>query len=107
MYKKNIGTLGEKFVADYLSVKGYSILAMDYRLKFGQVDIIARDYRGIHFIEVKTRSGTKYGRPAEAVDRRKLDHIRNVASFYMKANKVDEPIIIDVVEVLVNHIEGV
>ena len=107
MYKRNVGRLGEQFAAEYLIAKGYSILATDYRLKFGQVDIIARDYRGIHFIEVKTRSGTRYGRPAEAVDQNKLRHIRNVASYYMTANKVDEPIIIDVMEILVNHIEGV
>ena len=107
MNKKRLGELGEEFAANYLSTKGYSILAKDYRLKFGQVDIIARDDRGIHFVEVKTRTSSKFGRPAEAVDKKKLDHIRNVASFYMKVNRIDEPVIIDIVEVFVNQIEGV
>jgi len=107
MYKKSIGNAGEAFALEYLKSKGYEILATDYRLKFGQVDIIARDEWGIHFVEVKTRSGTKFGRPSEAVDAAKLKHIRNVASFYIRANKVDEPVLIDVIEIVVNHIEGV
>ena len=107
MYKKSLGNAGEAFALEYLKSKGYEILATDYRLKIGQVDIIARDEWGIHFIEVKTRSGNRFGRPAEAVDERKLKHIRNVALFYMKANKVDEPVLIDVIEIVINHIEGV
>ena len=107
MYKKRVGKAGEEFAAEYLKSKGYEILEMDYRLKFGQVDIIARDEWGIHFVEVKTRSGTKFGRPAEAVDTSKLQHIRNVAAFYIKTKKVDAPVMIDVIEIVVNHMEGV
>ena len=107
MYKKRIGEHGEEFAAQYLIAKGFEILETDYRLKFGQIDIIARDKRGIHFVEVKTRSSTRYGRPAEAIDEKKLNHIRNAASFYIRSKKVREPVLIDVIEVLVNHIEGV
>lgn len=107
MYKNSIGNAGEDFAAEYLKSKGYEILERDYRLKIGQVDIIARDEWGIHFVEVKTRSGTKFGRPAEAVDEKKLQHIKNVATFYIRAKRVDEPVLIDVIEIVINHIEGV
>lgn len=107
MQKKKLGDLGEAFAAEFLKSKGFKILETDYRLKIGQVDIIARDEWGIHFVEVKTRSSIKYGRPADAVDQRKLAHISNVAAFYMKTKHIDEPVLIDVIEVLVNHIEGV
>ncbi len=107
MYKKNIGNAGESFAVEYLKAKGYDIIATDYRLKIGQVDVIARNEWGLHFIEVKTRSSARFGRPAEAVDRNKLAHIRNVAAFYMREHKVDGPVSIDVIEILVNHIEGV
>ena len=107
MYKKRIGDYGEKFAVGFLEAKGYEILERDFRTKFGQVDVIARNTRVIHFIEVKTRSSVKYGRPAEAVNQNKINHIRNVAMFYIKTRRIKEPVIIDVMEILVNHIEGV
>lgn len=107
MYKKALGKAGETFAVEYLEAKGYRIIETDYKLKFSQIDIIARDEWGVHFIEVKTRSDTGFGRPAEAVDKKKLHHIRNGAEFYIRKNKIDEPVIIDVFEILVNHIEGV
>lgn len=107
MYKKIIGEAGEKFCEKYLTAKGFRVLKMDYRLKCGQIDIIARDQRGIHFIEVKTRTSDRFGRPALAVTEEKLKHIRNTAQVYMRENNVDEPIYIDVMEIVVNMIEGV
>ena len=104
MYKKNIGTLGENFVADYLSAKGYSILKVDYRLKFGQVDIIARDDKYLCFIEVKFRNDPKYGEPQEAVNRSKQKHICNVSKFYLysKYKSFDVPVRYDVIAVSPN-----
>ena len=107
MYKKKLGDAGEAFAEWYLRAKGFRIIETDYKLKLGQVDIIAQDEWGLHFIEVKTRTGTEYGMAAEAVDRKKLNHIRNVASFYIREKRVDIPVMIDVIEVYVNHIEGV
>lgn len=107
MNKQLLGLAGERFASNYLISKGFNIVKTDYRSKCGQIDIIARNERGIHFIEVKTRSSDRFGRPVEAVTERKLLHIKNAASVFIKAFKVEEPVFFDVIEIMVNHIEGV
>lgn len=61
MAKHNqIGSLGESIAAKWLTGKGYTIISTNYRLKWGEIDIIARssEYKvsRIHFVEVKTVS---------------------------------------------------
>jgi len=79
-----LGNLGESAAADYLSNTGYDILERKYRLKIGEIDIIAKKDNVIVFIEVKTRRSTKYGSPAEAVTYRKQQKIMNTALCYLK-----------------------
>jgi Holliday junction resolvase-like predicted endonuclease len=53
-----VGEIGEKCAAEYLSSKGWQILTKNYRLKFGEIDIVAKDPLGcIVFVEVKSLSG--------------------------------------------------
>lgn len=49
-----IGSAGEKVVAQYLTESGYSIIVQNYRKRYGEIDIIAKKNDKIHFIEVKT-----------------------------------------------------
>jgi len=58
----------------------FKIVTQNYRCKFGEVDIIARDPDNIlTFIEVKTRSSRTHGTPQEAVNLRKQEQISRVA----------------------------
>ena len=119
MNRLALGKAGEEMVAEYLKASGYKILARGYRNKCGEIDIIAERDMVIHFIEVKTRTSFNYGLPAEAVNSQKLKHITNVANAYInsmenriKRNQVegeyiDLEYVIDVAEVIINHIEGV
>ena len=74
----DLGKTGERRAALYLERKGYRILRYNYRCPFGEIDLIALDPSGeiLCFIEVKTRSGTRYGSPWEAVSGRKRSRIR-------------------------------
>ncbi len=117
MNKKLFGKAGEKMAANYLISRGHRILEQGYRSKTGEIDIISIEGERVHFIEVKTRSSIKYGMPKEAVTADKLRHIKNTAEVYIKALKghhanceccmPDFSYSIDVIEILVNHIEGV
>ena len=49
------GGFGEKLTAFLLVLKGYRIVARQYRSPVGEIDIIARRGRGLIFIEVKAR----------------------------------------------------
>ena len=97
---KALGNRGEAEVARYLRKKGYTLLASQWRCRFGELDLVARDRRGtICFVEVKLRSDTAHGLPREAVDRRKQERLRTAAALYLSTHDIDAPARFDVAEV--------
>ena len=81
---KILGDAGENFAAEYLEKNGYKILAKNYRTDFAEIDIIAELGEEIIFVEVKTRSNTRRGLPAEAVNLRKQKKIIGAASVFLQ-----------------------
>ena len=113
MQTKIYGTRGEIIASNYLKGKGYKIIAMNYKNKLGEIDIIAKDKEYLVFIEVKTRYSRKFGDPLDAVDERKQYKIRNIATMYLKTNRLlDAPCRFDVIAILgdsdddIRHIEN-
>ncbi|MGC2063913.1 MAG: YraN family protein [Thermodesulfovibrionales bacterium] len=94
-----IGKQGEAAAVVFLRQAGYRILATNYKTVFGEVDIIAMEKGTTVFVEVKSRSGSAYGYPFEAVTPRKQDKIRKVALFYMKQKKREIPVRFDVLSI--------
>ena len=84
---KLLGDRGERAAARFLRKLGYKIVARQYRNRFGEIDIIARDGQQIVFVEVKTRSSTNAGEPFEAVNRRKQQKLTNLALAWMKKKR--------------------
>lgn len=56
MDRQELGRFGENAVAYYLEKKGYRILKRNYRVKGGELDIIAEKDGVVAFVEVKTRT---------------------------------------------------
>lgn len=84
------GRVGEEAVAAHLGRYGYSILHRNFRIgRLGEIDIIAEKNGVIFFVEVKTRTGLSFGLPAEAVNKKKIEKIRKLASAFM-ANRYKE-----------------
>ncbi len=98
--RKAIGQAGEEAAARYLEQQGYIILERNFRLRLGEVDIIARDGEYLVFVEVKTRRTKKFGSPFEAVDVRKQQQIAKVAAAYVQGQEI--PVRFDVVAVYLN-----
>ena len=97
---KATGDRGEAFVAQYLRKKGYTLLASQWRCRFGELDLVARSKRGvICFVEVKLRSGTAHGLPREFVDQHKQERLRTAAAAYLSSHELDAPARFDVAEV--------
>ncbi|MDD6406383.1 MAG: YraN family protein [Clostridiales bacterium] len=101
----------EKMAADYLMKKGYTILDMNYRISYGEIDIVASCDGVLVFVEVKYRSNSRNGTPAEAVDVRKQRQISRVALTYLgkKGYGTDIPVRFDVITILgsdISHIEN-
>ncbi len=84
-----LGKRGEDLAASYLKKKGYSIVTRNYRKRFGEVDIIARDGDTLVFVEVKTRSSQRFGTGAEAVDLRKQQQLSRIAQDYLVSRQVE------------------
>lgn len=53
--RQQTGKFGEDMAADYLEGKGFTILARNWRSGHYELDIVAVDDDGIHFVEVRTR----------------------------------------------------
>jgi putative endonuclease len=99
--KKEQGDFGEKMAVEYLTRNGYQLLLQNYRFgRFGEIDIIASNDNYICFIEVKTRTNTNYGFPAESVTYKKQQKIRRIAQSYINKHKLfDKDFRFDVIEV--------
>lgn len=84
--KDDLGRRGEDLAADYLTEHGLVILTRNWRCSEGELDIVATDGADtLVFCEVKTRSGTGFGTPLEAITRAKRRRIRRLAYLWLTA----------------------
>ena len=96
-----LGKRGEDAAAAYLIDKGYLIVSRNYRRRSGEIDIICKDGNCYVFIEVKTRQGTYFGDPIEAVTVHKQRQIRRTALDYLtRKNLLDIPVRFDVIGIM-------
>jgi len=83
-----LGRYGEDLAAEHLVAGGAVLLDRNWRCREGELDIVAREADGtVVFCEVKTRSGTGFGEPAEAVGPVKARRIRAVACRWLADNR--------------------
>ncbi len=85
-----LGDRGERLAASTLRRKGYRILAYQCRGRLGELDLIALDRDCVVFVEVKTRSTDRAGRPGEAVDASKRRRITQAAIAWLKGRRLLE-----------------
>lgn len=99
--RRGTGAVYEQQAAEFLESEGYLILERNFRCRFGEIDIIARDGRYLVFAEVKYRASLRAGGPLEAVDFRKQGRISRVADCYCMRRHImqDVPCRFDVVAV--------
>jgi len=99
-----LGRRGERLAARHLKRLGHRILYRNYRCDSGgEIDLITRDRRSncLVFVEVKTRSSEKWGRPLDAVDAGKQRRIRKAAQTWLRLLDCPEiPYRFDIVEIV-------
>ena len=83
LQKKELGAKGEEIAARYLKSLGYRILERNYRVRYGEIDIVAEQGTDLVFVEVKTRSGTLFGSPFDSVTIPKQRQLSKVALEYI------------------------
>lgn len=106
--KKRIGKIGEKIAARYLVNHGYRILAANFSIRYGELDLVAVKNETLIFVEVKTRVGREFGLPEEAVTPRKLREITSTAAYFKNLHpELPDALRIDVIAIELNPDETV
>ena len=84
--RRRHGELGERIAEEHLEHRGYSIVARNFRTRYGELDLIAADDRALVFCEVKTRvAGSRGGPdgPLDAIGTRKRERVRRMAAQWL------------------------
>lgn len=87
--KDDLGRRGELLAAEHLRLQGMTVLDTNWRCSQGELDLVARDAGCLVFVEVKTRSGTGYGHPLEAITPVKFARLRRLASAWLEAHPAE------------------
>ncbi len=99
----SLGKLAELKACDYMQKKRYKLLDVNYRSRFGEIDLIMKKGKFICFIEVKMRNCRSIAAPAEFVDNAKQDKIYKTASLYLQMHPMDLQPRFDVIEVITEN----
>ena len=108
----DFGKEGEELAACCLQQKGYTILERNWRSGHKEIDIVARKDNLLVIVEVKTRGGTDFGEPENAVTNAKIRRLVSAADAYVRHNRIDMPVRFDIITIVrkdgrqqVEHIE--
>jgi putative endonuclease len=85
--KDAVGRFGEDLAVAHLLAQGMSVVCRNWRCSSGEIDVVARDGSALVFVEVKTRSTTLFGDPAEAVSAAKANRLRGLALRWLAAHQ--------------------
>ena len=96
-FNKEVGRRGEQAAADYLVKKGWEVIARNFAIRYGEIDLVCRDGEVTVFVEVKTKKGLAFGRPEEMFTRGKYERVKRMAEAYLEGKEV--PCRIDMVAV--------
>jgi putative endonuclease len=83
-----LGAYGERVAQRYLADLGMVVVDRNWRCDAGEIDLVLRDGDVLVFCEVKTRTGTAYGHPLEAVGAVKTERLVRLADRWMEAQGV-------------------
>ena len=98
--RRLLGERGEAAAERHLEALGFRIHARNYRCPLGEIDLVAEESGELVFVEVKTRTSLRFGRPHEAVSRAKQRKLGRAALWYCHdQNLGDRSYRFDVVEV--------
>lgn len=80
------GAWGEAAAAAFLQAQGYTILARNFRTRWGEIDLVASDAKYLAFVEVKTRRSDHFAPACAAVDAAKQHRLVLTAEGWLAAH---------------------
>lgn len=101
--KQYIARLGEKITESFLVSRGFRILEKNYNTPFGEIDLVAERDGFVVFVEVKTRTSSRFGPPLASITSTKKWHILKNCQYYLLSRGLCEtPCRIDAVGVVLD-----
>ena len=91
------GEAAEESAARFLAHRGLDILARNFRTRWGEIDLVAKDGATLVFVEVRLRSSARFGGAAASVDARKRRRIEAAARLYLARLGAEPPCRFDVI----------
>lgn len=95
------GRRGEQLAEQYLSARGYTVVARNWRTRWGELDLVATHRGQVVFVEVRTRSTESGATAEESVGPDKQRRLLRMAESYLQQHAPNASARIDVVAVYV------
>jgi putative endonuclease len=94
--RRSVGARGEELASRHLEARGYQVVERNFRTRYGELDVVARDARFLVFCEVKTRvvrvePGEDVLGPFAAIGVRKQRQVRAMAREWLANGRLDGP----------------
>ncbi len=107
------GKQGEQLAVDYLQVKGYEIMARNYRYQKAEIDIIARQDETLAVIEVKSRNMGFLEDVSTVINPKKRQLLVSAADHYVQEMDLDVEVRFDIITIVkkganfeIDHVEN-
>ena len=97
--RRGLGRHGERLAGDHLAAKGYRLVARNWRIQTGELDLVAEDGETLVVVEVRTRRGRSMGSPEESITAAKQARLVDLSEAYVQEVQWPGPWRIDVVAV--------
>ncbi|HEX7329785.1 MAG TPA: YraN family protein [Casimicrobiaceae bacterium] len=81
--RASAGARAEALAADHLRARGLAIVARNYRTRFGEIDLVARDGAVVVFVEVRMRRSASFGGPLASITQAKRRRLALAARGYL------------------------
>ena len=86
-----LGREAESRAADFLGAQGLQILERNWRCRFGEIDLVARDGQTLVFVEVRARGSRGHGGAAESISAAKRRRLTATANYYLLRCRSEQP----------------
>jgi len=96
-----LGRVGEDAALSFVASLGWEVVARNLRTPYGEIDLLCRDRGCLVVVEVKARTGSRYGAPLEAIDARKVGRLLRSLNWWLAGHAPSgcPPVRVDVVGV--------
>jgi putative endonuclease len=101
------GKEGEDIAVKYLEAKNWTVIDRNYRFMKAEADIVAYDGKQIIVVEVKTRRGSGFGEPEEAVNDKKKKQLYKATQAWLYERRMEgAPVRFDVIAIILKKNTG-